>query len=899
MGSGQSKRDQHSRLSTSQRRWLEEQDPNILAAIIAAHGGTNGLTSNSARANNRLDRLANWQLKQPSQVSRKYKQQAHLYQATKLAESIDFSHTQPLNSSPIYMKPLRPSTSTSPSSTIPLNQQKNLCYATSCQNLYSNEDLNTCFDVRDFSEIEMDTRNFAIQSHDDEGDEENTENHIFSVSTNLPSFHEQQSHFVSAYPYFEPKTSSVLEQSYLAFPSEQRYRNNITNSVTSQRLNNARHKHESASIQQPLRSPQISGATSNAFIPRPFSATGSHIRQTYEDQVGRLNEFAQYDNQPILKLRRRQRQVQQNRFTSSSKLGNPFRPTSSRTIDDKLRTTDKFQMYIQPFEHRGLDYSDEERRKHGLLGILPSAKQDQELQIRWVLNYLDEICANDDLTKYVFLRHLKDYNECLFYSALIQNVEKLMPLVYTPVVGLACQKFSSIFMRPRGLFISIEDLGRVSRILSSWPEKDVRVIVVTDGERILGLGDLGANGMGISIGKLSLYTALAGVPPKNVLPITLDVGTNNETLLADPFYIGLRQKRATGDKYEALLDEFMQACCRRWGPSCLIQFEDFGNRNAFRLLQTYRSRFCTFNDDIQGTASVCLSGLISACKLTDRRLSDCTFLFYGAGEANLGTANLLLMAIQEQASIDASEVRRRIWLVDSKGLVVSSRSDLNEHKRVYAQSGPHLTDLLDIVDLTKPTAIIGASAQRDAFNEAVCRRMAEINERPIIFALSNPTSKAECTAQQAYEWTQGKCVFASGSPFEPVVYNGQTYVTGQGNNAYIFPAVGLATIAAHLHSIPEDTFLVAAQALSDQLTSSDTSVGLVFPKLAKIRECTLNVAARLLEHFYSERLATYRPEPMDKLTFLKGIQYNPTYNKIAHSSDSMTRVSLPSNDDSK
>lgn len=556
------------------------------------------------------------------------------------------------------------------------------------------------------------------------------------------------------------------------------------------------------------------------------------------------------------------------------------------------------QLYYQAKIQKGLAYSDEERKTLNLQGLLPAAKQDLDLQIKGVVNFINN--CQDELSKYIYLRNLKDFNERLFYSTLVQNVELLMPLVYTPTVGLACQRFSEIYLRPRGMFLTINDLNKLSQILNNWPEKDVRVIVVTDGERILGLGDLGANGMGISIGKLSLYTALAGIPPQNVLPITIDVGTNNEKNLNDPFYIGLRHKRIRGEKYDLLLEEFMRCVVERWGRSCLIQFEDFANSTAFNLLKRYRDKYCTFNDDIQGTASVCLSGLISAnSKLLNKRLSESSYLFYGAGEANLGTANLLIMAMMEEEGdrITLEEARSKIWLVDSKGLIVSSREDLSEHKRAYAQNvtdkdQSSLSELIDIINYTKPSAIIGASAQGGAFNEEVCKRMAQINDMPIIFALSNPTSKAECTAEQAYNWTQGKCVFASGSPFEPVEYNGKTYVTGQGNNAYIFPAVGLAAIAAHVHTIPEDTFLVAAKALSDQLSEHDISIGLVYPKLNRIRDVTLKVATRVLEHFYTERLATYRPEPDDKLNFLRSIQYDCRYEAIEPISSSLGQMSL-------
>lgn len=530
---------------------------------------------------------------------------------------------------------------------------------------------------------------------------------------------------------------------------------------------------------------------------------------------------------------------------------------------------------IPAHRQRGLAFTEEERKRHQLLGILPAAYQDQQLQIKGVINFIDR--CNDDLSKYVYLRHLKDFNERLFYAAVMQNVEKLMPIVYTPTVGLACQNFSQIYMRPRGLFVTARDKGRVASLLANWQERDVRVIVVTDGERILGLGDLGANGMGISIGKLSLYTALAGIPPRNVLPVTIDVGTNNQANLDDPFYIGLRQKRIRGAEYDALIEEFMRAVVERWGRSCLIQFEDFANITAFDLLQRYRDQYCTFNDDIQGTASVCLSGLISATRLTEQRLSDCTFLFYGAGEANIGTAKLLMMAMLDEGVPSETEAKSHIWLVDSKGLVVSSRGDLTEHKRYFAHESPELKDLEQIIDHVRPAAIIGACAQGGAFTESICAKMAAMNKKPIIFALSNPTSKAECTAEQAYRWTKGTCVFASGSPFEPVVYEGKTYITGQGNNVYIFPGVGLAAIAAHVHSIPEETFLVAAKALSDLVTSEDTSVGLIYPRLNRASEVTLSLASRVFEYFYAERLATYRPEPENKMEFLRGIQYDARY----------------------
>lgn len=960
MGSGHSKRELETRggLTQNQRRWLEEQDPAYLAALIASHNGNKGHSG----LQNVIEKTPNWQLKHSNHQS-KYQQR------NVRKKRLSNNGLIPVQN-PLYLGPRQTNGRTSPLSTLtatvepPMyNNNSNhpsqgLHYATSYHNIYSTDDVDAFSDEIDLAKYEMDSRNGLIHLNDEQAafQDYNQENHPFTMSTNLPPSRHERAFIPRSSAYrnqfeshedIEQRATSPNHLFYLSHkvPYSQRYTSDSSSNIANTNTNNIstngvngvtssgaaiRHRKDLeipfSNISRPIGASTKLGGSATAFeslahFQRPI-LTSSNKQKTYQHQEypNHLDDKYSYNaldygNPKEIRSRKRRNQA---RKVNNNILN---RPTTTPTNVDKLtdtfsalfaNSTGSSNIDCQDFQHykqgskmfakisaqaahyqRGLDYNNEERKQYNILGLLPVAQQDLELQISWVLKYLDENCANDKLNQYIFLRHLKDFNETLFYATLTQNVEKLMPIVYTPVVGLACQKFSSIYMRPRGLFISLENIGQVNLILSNWHFTDVRVIVVTDGERILGLGDLGANGMGISIGKLSLYTALAGVPPKNVLPITLDVGTNNQALLNDPFYIGLREKRITGEKYDALIEEFMRAVVRRWGPSCLIQFEDFGNANAFKLLQTYRSQYCTFNDDIQGTASVCLSGLISACRLIQRSLSDCTFLFYGAGEANLGTASLLLMAMNEQRENGPNSLRNRIWLVDSKGLVVSSRGDLSEHKRAFAQEGEQLNDLLEIIKFTKPTAIIGASAQRNAFNELICGEMAKINERPIIFALSNPTSKAECTAQQAYDWTRGSCVFASGSPFDPVIYEGRTYVTGQGNNAYIFPAVGLATIAARLHSIPEETFLVAAQALSDQLTAADTSIGLVYPRLSRVRECTLNVAARLLEYFYSERLATYRPEPSDKISYLKSIQYNPSYSRLENiCPDTMARISL-------
>lgn len=538
------------------------------------------------------------------------------------------------------------------------------------------------------------------------------------------------------------------------------------------------------------------------------------------------------------------------------------------------------RLLLDSAQTKGLAFTEDERTKHNVLGLLPPAHRSQDLQVQAALNFVNNI--GDNLTKYIYLRNLKDYNERMFYKTLAENVEALMPIVYTPVVGLACQNFSHIYLRPRGLYVTINDLNRVKDVIDNWPFDSVHAIVVTDGERILGLGDLGANGMGISIGKLSLYTALAGIPPHTVLPVCLDVGTNNDHLLADPFYIGLNRRRETGPKYEQLLDEFLEAVVARFGRSCLIQFEDFANSNAFAILEKYKDKYCVFNDDIQGTASVCVSGIMSAARLASTNIKDQTYLFFGAGEANLGSATLLLEAMMQEG-LNREQSLERIWMMDLEGLVTTERnmSEWSSHKKALARNVEMKKDFMEILEHVKPTALIGASAATGAFTKDVLQAMLRYSKRPIIFALSNPTSKAECTAAQAYEYTRGRCIFASGSPFEPVEFNGKTYTTGQGNNSYIFPGIALAVMAAQAPVIPEKAFIIAAKALSDQVAESELELGLVYPKIARIREVTLHVASKVMEYFYQEGLTNYHFEPKDKLSFLRDIQWDYNYDKVS------------------
>ncbi|XP_037081887.1 NADP-dependent malic enzyme-like isoform X3 [Pollicipes pollicipes] len=529
-----------------------------------------------------------------------------------------------------------------------------------------------------------------------------------------------------------------------------------------------------------------------------------------------------------------------------------------------------------PRLNKGMAFTLEERQRLGIHGLLPPSFKTQEQQVQLCMTNLARYQEN--LNKYIYLMGLQDRNERLFYRLLSENVEAMMPLVYTPTVGLACQKFGLIFRRARGLFISIHDKGHIYDVLKNWPEHDVRAVVVTDGERILGLGDLGAQGMGIPVGKLSLYTALAGIKPHQCLPVVLDVGTNTQDLLDDEFYIGLRHKRVTGSEYDEFIDEFMQAVVKRYGQNTLIQFEDFGNHNAFRFLEKYRNKYCTFNDDIQGTASVAVAGLLAAMRKLNSRLSDHTFLFLGAGEASLGIANLCVMAM-EQEGLSSDEAHGKIFLIDSKGLIVKNRpkGGVTGHKVDYAKDMPPMKALADVVKKLKPTALIGAAAQSQAFTADILKDMGEFNKEPIIFALSNPTSKAECTAQQAYEATQGRAIFASGSPFDPVTIGGKTLYPGQGNNAYIFPGVSLGVICTGMHHIGEEVFLRAAEALSLMVSTEDLAQGRLYPPLSAIRDVSLKIAVQLAEHAYKTGTASLYPEPKDKEAFIRAQQYDFEY----------------------
>ena len=529
-----------------------------------------------------------------------------------------------------------------------------------------------------------------------------------------------------------------------------------------------------------------------------------------------------------------------------------------------------------PVRNKGTAYTEAERDCLNLRGLLPPrvhSPAEQELRV------LGNIRAKPtDLERYLYLVALQDRNETLFYRVVMNHIEEMVPLIYTPTVGKACQEFQHIFRNPRGFYVSLQDRGHIKKNMQNWPHKEARIIVVTDGERILGLGDLGADGMGIPIGKLALYTACAGIHPTQCMPVMLDVGTNNEKLLNDPLYNGLERHRVRGEQYDELVEEFITAANEVF-PGVLIQLEDFGNINAFRLLAKYRDRFCLFNDDIQGTGAVALSGIIGALRITGGKLSEQKILFLGAGEAGIGIADVFVTALTEEG-VTPEQARKQCWFFDTEGLLVAGRENMAAHKMPYAHEHSYIADFLEAVKALKPTAILGLSGQPGTFTKDIVEAMAKINDRPIIFALSNPTSKAECTAEQIYNWTNGRAVFASGSPFDPVKLGNQIFVPGQGNNAYIFPGVGLGVIVSGARKVCSEMFLAAAHSLANQVTDSDLKRGRVYPALSRIRQVSALIARDVAKIAYDKGL-TDRDEPEDILAEIHQYMYQPVYPHFA------------------
>ena len=528
-----------------------------------------------------------------------------------------------------------------------------------------------------------------------------------------------------------------------------------------------------------------------------------------------------------------------------------------------------------PHLNKSTAFTAAEREALELVGLVPEAIDSKEIQIQRVLQQLAQEPSN--LAKYIYLSALQDTDETLFYRVLMSDPARFLPLVYTPTVGDACLQFSHIIRRPKGLYVSVKRRGCVREILRNWPERDVRFVVVTSGQRILGLGDLGANGMGIPIGKLALYTAGAGVPPQLTLPIMMDCGTNNETLLKDPLYIGLRQTRPSVAELDEFVEEFVTAIQEEF-PNCCIQFEDWGRTDAFRLLARYRDRVCCFNDDIQGSGAVAVAGILSAIRITGGNLSGQTFLCLGAGQAGIGIAEMLTQAMTLEG-LSPEQARARIRLFNSKGLLESTRDDLADYQKPYAHPHAPTSDFVAAIELIKPTVIIGVSTVAKLLNQQVIEAIARVNRRPIIFSLSNPTSRSECTAEEAYNWSEGRAVFASGSPFAPVRYRDRTIVPGQCNNMYIFPAMGLAVYATQATRVTDEMFIAAARAVAEQVTAADLDTGLIYPPQSTILKAEVHVARRIAEAIFARGLARVK-EPKDVGAFIESQVYKPEYRSL-------------------
>lgn len=516
-------------------------------------------------------------------------------------------------------------------------------------------------------------------------------------------------------------------------------------------------------------------------------------------------------------------------------------------------------------------FTREERQKYGLRGLLPYDVANINKQKERALENMRR--KTNDIEKYIFLNALLERNQRLFYRIMIDQMEEIMPLVYTPTVGEACKEFAHIFRRPQGFYITPEDRGDIETILGNWPEKDVRIIVVTDGERILGLGDLGANGMGIPIGKIALYVACAGIHPQHCMPVMLDVGTNNQALREDPLYLGYPHPRLESESYNALVDEFVQAVQMRF-PKALIQFEDFLTPNAFRFLDHYGPNVRCFNDDIQGTAAVTLAGIYTASRITQKKFSDMKIMFLGTGSAAGGTAELMIAAFCDEG-LSLQQARQHIWFVDRNGLVVSTNEIIKPRIRPFAHSHP-LCGFVDAIAAVKPDVLIGATGVAGTFTEAVVRKMAEVNDRPVIIALSNPTSHTECTAEEAYRWSDGRVIFASGSPFKPVRYETQWFEPAQGNNAYIFPGIGLGVYASSARLITQRMFLSAAKVLSELVSNAEIQRGAVYPSLKRVRDVSKAIAVSVCEVAAHEGLINGKlPGILDE--YIQSLMYEPIY----------------------
>ena len=529
-----------------------------------------------------------------------------------------------------------------------------------------------------------------------------------------------------------------------------------------------------------------------------------------------------------------------------------------------------------PTRNKSTAFTEAERQALGLVGLVPDHAESEDLQLRRVVQQLAH--KTTDLDRYIYLDNLLDHDQTLFYRTIMSDPTRFMPIVYDPTIGEVCLKFGHIFRGPRGMYLSIKRRGHVKEVLRNWPVKDVRFICVTDGGRILGLGDLGANGMGIPIGKLQLYTAAAGVPPQGLLPMYLDAGTNNEQYLRDPLYLGLRQTRPPTQELYSFVDEFVEAVQEVF-PKCCIHFEDWTGVDAVHLLQRYRDKYCVYNDDVQGTAGITLAGMINATRLKGTKLQDEKYLFLGAGSAGIGLAGLLCTALVEQG-MTLDDARAKVHMFDINGLLEPSRTDLVDFQRPYAHPHSPTKDFVEAVTSIRPTTIIGVSTIGGAFTQQVVEAMSEINERPVILALSNPTDHAECTPEQAYSWSKGKAIYAAGVQFPPVHLDGQTFLPGQANNFYIFPAIGMAVYATQTKRVTDDMFIEAASAVADQVPDTLLKQGCLYPLQANILETEINTAARIAKLVFDSGLARV-DRPADMEAFIRSHVYNPDHHKPA------------------
>ncbi len=535
-------------------------------------------------------------------------------------------------------------------------------------------------------------------------------------------------------------------------------------------------------------------------------------------------------------------------------------------------TKQGIELLRDPSLNKSTAFTEAEKQALGIVGLVPDVTETEDVQLNRVMMQLGH--KTTDLDRYIYLVNLLDHNETLFYRTVMSDPARFLPIIYDPTIGEVCLKFGHIYRQTRGMYLSITRRGKVKEILQNWPQQDVRFICVTDGGRILGLGDLGANGAGIPIGKLQLYTACAGVPPQYLLPMYLDAGTNNEQYLRDPLYLGMRKTRVSTEELYAFVDEFVEAVQEVF-PKCCIHFEDWTGVDAVHLLQRYRDKYCVYNDDVQGTAGITLAGMINAAKLKNTKLKDEKYLFLGAGSAGIGLANLLCSALGEQG-MTLKEAQSRVYMFDINGLLESTRTDLVDFQKPYAHKHAPTRDFVAAIESIKPTAIIGVSTVGGAFTQNVIEAMSRINERPVVLALSNPTEHAECTPEQAYTWSKGKAIYAAGVPFPPVHYNGQTFLPGQANNFYIFPAVGMAIFATQASRVTDEMFIEAAGAVADQVPSELLKDGLLYPLQSDILETEIQTAARVAKLVFDSGLARVE-RPTDMVAFIRRHVYKPDY----------------------